>query len=256
MIPVGEPSLAGLMSTVTISPALREVFDQPARLRMLGARPSQAHSTLPPFPSSATMCSQVWGLTHSNSLTTPETVMTFVTSYATLLWWDHAGTAKSKAAINTLEVTTARLMGPASSQDFDSQRPRLCRLVRLALEMMIEIQQPMAVVFFADGSFFQRFIRRFDQVREVGPWLPENLRVLDGNLKGQILADSPEALDDVHRIRVKVTLLTKPGVLYEIGRVDDQCVALPMADRIAIVGRIGTCAMFASIGRDDTESVS
>ena len=72
-IEVERPSFAGLMSTVTVSPALSELLLQPARSRMPGARPSAAHATFPPFPSSTVTCSQVCGFTHWNSLTTPVT---------------------------------------------------------------------------------------------------------------------------------------------------------------------------------------
>src|SRR5688572_25124679 len=49
MIDVFDPSFAGLMSTVTVSPALSMFRDHPARPRTPGARPSQAaHSNPPP----------------------------------------------------------------------------------------------------------------------------------------------------------------------------------------------------------------
>src|ERR1700733_4888414 len=80
-----EPSFDGLMSMVTISPGVTECRDQPARDSTPGARPSHFHSVFPPFPSSTVRTIQVCGLTHWKSLTTPVTVMTFVTSNATLL---------------------------------------------------------------------------------------------------------------------------------------------------------------------------
>src|SRR6185295_9090062 len=110
MMALCVPFFAGLMSTVTVSPNLSELFVHPARSRMPGARPSASHSTLPPLPSSTVMCSQVCGFTHSNSVTTPVTVMTLVTSYSTLLWWDCAGPAHRRTAANTRDVTTARLI--------------------------------------------------------------------------------------------------------------------------------------------------
>ena len=96
--PVFEPSFAGLMSTVTVSPGFNEFLLQPERINIPGARPSMAHSTFPPFPSSTVRPSQVCGFAQRNSFTTPVTVMILVTSNATLLWCGNAGVARNSAA--------------------------------------------------------------------------------------------------------------------------------------------------------------
>src|SRR6185436_18214270 len=92
-----------------------------------GARPSHAHSTLPPFPSSTTTCSQVCGLTHSKSLTTPVMVMTFVTSYATLLWCGSATGGKSAPTIRTTKRTRPRVMNLLLTSEFRILNSELLR---------------------------------------------------------------------------------------------------------------------------------
>src|SRR5215510_15776762 len=62
--PVWLPSLAGLKSTVIVSPTLRMVFDQPARANTPGGRPSISHDVLPPLPSSTDRKIHTCGLVH------------------------------------------------------------------------------------------------------------------------------------------------------------------------------------------------
>ena len=100
----GVPSFAGLMSTVTVSPSLRELRDQPARQQHARRAPLGDPLHLAAFAIVHHHIHQVCGLTHWNSLTTPVIVMTFVTSNATLLWCDRAGAAAKRTAANVTDA--------------------------------------------------------------------------------------------------------------------------------------------------------
>src|SRR6187397_2753661 len=84
--PVRLPSRAGLKSTVIVSPTLRMVFDQPARLNKPGGRPSISHASLPPLPSSTDRKIHTCGLVHFHCVTVPVSTTTLSGSNAELLW--------------------------------------------------------------------------------------------------------------------------------------------------------------------------
>ena len=65
----------------------------------------------------------------------------------------------------------------------------------LALQVMIQVEEAMGVVFLARGGFFQRLAGWLDQVREVGPGLGEHLGIVHCHLIRQVLADAPQPLD-------------------------------------------------------------
>ena len=54
----------------------------------------------------------------------------------------------------------------------------------------------------------------------------------------RIRPDFPEPFCDVHLVGMEISVFSKPAVLYEIGDVHHQSVSFPVADGIAIVGRI------------------
>src|SRR5215813_9477981 len=97
--PVWLPSFAGLKSTVIVSPALRMVFDQPARANMPGGRPSISHDVLTPLPSSTDRKIQMCGLVHLNCVTVPFSTTTLSGSNAELLWCARADVAASSTAM-------------------------------------------------------------------------------------------------------------------------------------------------------------
>src|SRR6516162_10970681 len=80
--------------------------------------------------------------------------------------------------------------------------------------------------------------------------------ILDGDLISETISHSPEALDDVHLGSMEIAVFAEPGVFDEIGCIDDECIALPVAHGISVVGRIGVRAMRAAIGWNDAVRIA
>jgi hypothetical protein len=124
------------------------------------------------------------------------------------------------------------------------------------LQVVIEVEQAMAVVFPADRRLFERHGGRRNHVREIGPRPVEHLRIVYGDLVREVLANPPQPLDHAHRIRVKIAFFAEPRVLHEVRRLHDERVAFPASDRVAVIGRVGVGAVFPAVGRHDAERVS
>ena len=62
--------------------------------------------------------------------------------------------------------------------------------------------------------------------------------------------DRMHALDDVHLVAVLGGIAAERRVGHEADRVHNQRVAVPMADRVAVIGRIGILGMAAAVGED------
>src|SRR5439155_16855222 len=113
--PVRLPSLAGLKSTVIVSPALNVFFDQPERANMPGGRPSICHSTLPPLPSSTDRKIHTCGFAHFHCVTVPLSTTTFSGSKAALLWCALPDVAASSTAMTTNQVLICNPPGGATT---------------------------------------------------------------------------------------------------------------------------------------------
>src|SRR5690606_3012570 len=75
--------------SVTLSPGLSVVRDHPLLPRTFGLRPSMLHSVALPL-CGATICTQVWGLTHWDYLMVPEISIACDRSNIEKLWWAEA----------------------------------------------------------------------------------------------------------------------------------------------------------------------
>ena len=93
------PSFAGLKSTVSVSPTLRVVFNQPARINWPGVRPSISHCTLPPLLSSTDRKIHTWGFVHFHSVIVPVSTTTLSRSNAELPWCARADVAVRSPAM-------------------------------------------------------------------------------------------------------------------------------------------------------------
>src|SRR6185436_5400888 len=116
--PVRLPSLAGLKSTVIVSPTLKMVLDQPARLNTPGGRPSISHATLPPLPSSTDRKIHTCGFVHFHSVTVPLSTTTLSGSNAELLWCARADVAASSTAMTKEQVL---ICNPPRGLDISTQ---------------------------------------------------------------------------------------------------------------------------------------
>src|SRR5438270_9478607 len=83
---------------MTLSPGLMVSGRQPPELACAVACISNDHSTAFPLVSAAMTCSHTCGLVHSNSLTTPETVIVFSGSNMAKEWCATTGPAISDSA--------------------------------------------------------------------------------------------------------------------------------------------------------------
>ena len=78
--------------------------------------------------------------------------------------------------------------------------------------------------------------------------------IFDGGLDlERVRVHAPIALDDVQRVGMgrHAALRGHPGVVGEVGRIDDQRIAVPAADRIAAIGGRHIVTMRPAVGRDD-----
>src|ERR1022692_4211161 len=99
--PPFSPLLSGQMITEILSPGLRLVDFQPCRERLFGLFNSMLHLSVPPFSFGTSSSIQLWGLVHSNSLTTPTRVVSFERSNIAKEWCAEAEPAtKSRNALN------------------------------------------------------------------------------------------------------------------------------------------------------------
>src|SRR5436309_11312475 len=105
-----EPSLARKPFTVTDSPTLRELRDQPRLIKPAGGPSSTSQLTILPLLSLTSMWKRAWGLIHSIFVTGPVIVFGLLRSYcAANEWWARLGTAariKPKPAARTNEDPT------------------------------------------------------------------------------------------------------------------------------------------------------
>src|SRR5580698_9629238 len=91
-----------------------------------------------------------------------------------------------------------------------------------------------AVVLFAD-VFDQLVVRLQNRALGDGPWLGVSLRVVDGDLEVHMAeVFAVETLSDFQRVRHGVTVGVEPSSAVGSGGLDNQGVAIPVADRISL----------------------
>src|SRR5258707_13836474 len=59
----------------------------------------------------------------------------------------------------------------------------------------------------------------------------------------------------MHSVAVNRAVLAEPGVIHEIGYVDDHRIPFPVADRISVTRRVECRVMHPPIRRDDAKGV-
>src|SRR5580700_405185 len=59
----------------------------------------------------------------------------------------------------------------------------------------------------------------------------------------------------MHGVAVNRAVLAEPGVIHEIGHVDDHGVSFPVANRVAVIGRIESWVVLPAIGGDHAKGV-
>src|SRR5206468_12490203 len=92
----------------------------------------------------------------------------------------------------------------------------------LPLQMMIEVEQARPIINLTWRRFLQQFRRRFDHVWKICPRFGKNAGIVDGYLINEVIVGrQPQPLDDVQLAGMKVAVLTEPGILDEIRRIDD-----------------------------------
>src|SRR5215831_2554678 len=118
----------------------------------------------------------------------------------------------------------------------------------------------LAVAFVARKVFRHECVRARIESANDGIHLPrlhEHLRILNGRLPAQRVALAGQPLDDMELEAVEVAGFVQPALVGETGAVDDQRLAVPVADRIALPRFL--ChprrVVSAAVRRDDAEGV-
>src|SRR5213075_527451 len=67
------------------------------------------------------------------------------------------------------------------------------------------------------------------------PGTSEDIRILDGGLIAQRVADAGYPFDDFHVVAVKPAIDADPGLIVEAQCFDNERAAFPVGDRVAVV---------------------
>src|SRR2546425_7865992 len=142
----------------------------------------------------------------------------------------------------SLTYTSAAAWPPAS----------LCRLLFEYARCLLFADQ-MRIVFFVFAECFDQFlVRKKIQACELdGPWPAICLWVLDGEFQIDVPeVAAPVAFGDMGRFGLRVPVhVQPPNIIKGIG-LDDQRVAIPLADGVTVVGRLGGLGQRTAIHKD------
>lgn len=126
----------------------------------------------------------------------------------------------------------------------------------LGTSFQVEIDNVIFIALDARGAFNDQILcsSREAWIHDPGPG--KDFGIFDGGLITDGVAFAADVFDDVHGGAMEPAVEAEPGILVETGNVDDQRIAFPMADGIAVVAGVSFGIMRSSVGRHDAKRVS
>src|SRR5712691_13408310 len=70
------------------------------------------------------------------------------------------------------------------------------------------------------------------------PWLQQDSRILSGRLIRECVSVAMQTFDDMEFVAMKISMNVEPAHVRQPDHIDDQCVSLPVTNRVSHQGEI------------------